>query len=152
MSWIAPAAPYIVGGLGVAQYQQQGALGKYNQAVQNRNAQVAEQKKQILDNKLILDLSSFDKKFKELQGSQKVNTLKSGVEFSGSARNIGLSNLYQAEIEKDIMRYNTAIGKAQAFEEANFSRIKGQIARQESRVAQFKTATTTGTSLLTMRG
>ena len=50
------------------------------------------------------------------------------------------------------MRYNTAIGKAQAFEEANFSRIKGQIARQESRVAQLKTATTTGTSLLTMRG
>jgi hypothetical protein len=142
----------VVGALGAAQYQQQGAFGKFNQAVENRNAQVAEQKKQILDNKLILDLSSFDKKFKELQGSQKVNTLKSGVEFSGSARNIGLSNLYQAEIEKDIMRYNTAIGKAQAFEEANFSRIKGQIARQESRVAQLKTATTTGTSLLTMRG
>jgi hypothetical protein len=128
----------VVGALGAAQYQQQGAFGKFNQAVENRNAQVAEQKKQILDNKLILDLSSFDKKFKELQGSQKVNTLKSGVEFSGSARNIGLSNLYQAEIEKDIMRYNTAIGKAQAFEEANFSRIQGQIARQEARVAQFK--------------
>ena len=142
----------VVGAIGAAQYQQQGAFGKFNQAVENRNAQVAEQKKQILDNKLILDLSSFDKKFKELQGSQKVNTLKSGVEFSGSARNIGLSNLYQAEIEKDIMRYNTAIGKAQAFEEANFSRIKGQIARQESRVAQLKTATTTGTSLLTMSG
>ena len=35
----------VVGAIGAAQYQQQGAIGKYNQAVANRNAQVAEQEK-----------------------------------------------------------------------------------------------------------
>ena len=33
----------VVGALGAAQIQQQGAIGKYNQQVKNRNAQVAEQ-------------------------------------------------------------------------------------------------------------
>jgi hypothetical protein len=132
------------------QYQQQGAIGKYNQAVQNRNATIAEQEAQILDDKLNLELSQFDKQFRQLQGSQVVQTLKSGAEFSGSARNIQLSNLYEAEVEKDISRYNTEIGKARKFEEANFARISGEVARQQARLAQLGTLTQTGTSLLTM--
>jgi hypothetical protein len=139
-----------VAGLGAMQYQQQGAIGKYNQAVQNRNATIAEQEAQILDDKLNLELSQFDKQFRQLQGSQVVQTLKSGAEFSGSARNIQLSNLYEAEVEKDISRYNTEIGKARKFEEANFARISGEVARQQARLAQLRTATETGTSLLKM--
>jgi hypothetical protein len=144
MGWVA------VAGLGAMQYQQQGAIGKYNQAVQNRNATIAEQEAQILDDKLNLELSQFDKQFRQLQGSQVVQTLKSGAEFSGSARNIQLSNLYEAEVEKDISRYNTEIGKARKFEEANFARISGEVARQQARLAQLRTATETGTSLLKM--
>jgi hypothetical protein len=144
MGWTA------VAGLGAMQYQQQGAIGKYNQAVQNRNATIAEQEAQILDDKLNLELSQFDKQFRQLQGSQVVQTLKSGAEFSGSARNIQLSNLYEAEVEKDISRYNTEIGKARKFEEANFARISGEVARQQARLAQLRTATETGTSLLKM--
>jgi hypothetical protein len=144
------AAMVAVGALGVAQYQQQGAIGKYNQSIANRNAQVKEQEAQILDDKLNLELSQFDKQFRQLQGSQVVQTLKSGAEFSGSARNIQLSNLYEAEVEKDISRYNTEIGKARKFEEANFARISGEVARQQARLAQLRTATETGTSLLTM--
>ena len=144
MAWVAVAA------LGAMQYQQQGAIGKYNQAVQNRNATIAEQEAQILDDKLNLELSQFDKQFRQLQGSQVVQTLKSGAEFSGSARNIQLSNLYEAEVEKDISRYNTEIGKARKFEEANFARISGEVARQQARLAQLRTATETGTSLLKM--
>jgi hypothetical protein len=140
----------VVAGLGVMQYQQQGAIGKYNQAVQNRNATIAEQEAQILDDKLNLELSQFDKQFRQLQGSQVVQTLKSGAEFSGSARNIQLSNLYEAEVEKDISRYNTEIGKTRKFEEANFARISGEVARQQARLAQLRTATETGTSLLKM--
>jgi hypothetical protein len=37
----------VVAGLGAMQYQQQGAIGKYNQAVQNRNATIAEQEANI---------------------------------------------------------------------------------------------------------
>ena len=140
----------VVGALGAAQIQQQGAIGKYNQSIANRNAQVKEQEAQILDDKLNLELSQFDKQFRQLQGSQVVQTLKSGAEFSGSARNIQLSNLYEAEVEKDIARYNTEIGKARKFEEANFARISGEVARQQARLAQLRTATETGTSLLKM--
>ena len=150
MSFIAPAAPYITAGIGALQIQQQGAVGKYNQSIANRNAQVKEQEAQILDDKLNLELSQFDKQFRQLQGSQVVQTLKSGAEFSGSARNIQLSNLYEAEVEKDISRYNTEIGKARKFEEANFARISGEVARQQARLAQLGTLTTAGTSLLTM--
>ena len=140
----------VVAAIGAAQFQQQGAIGKYNQGIANRNAQVKEQEAQILDDKLNLELSQFDKQFRQLQGSQVVQTLKSGADFSGSARNIQLSNLYEAEVEKDISRYNTEIGKARKFEEANFARISGEVARQQARLAQLGTLTTVGTSLLTM--
>ena len=140
----------VVGAIGAAQVAQQGAIGRYNQSVANRNALVKEQEAQILDDKLNLELSQFDKSFKKLQGTQVVNTLKSGAEFSGSARNIQLSNLYEAEVEKDIARYNTEIGKARKFEEANFARISGEVAKQQARLAQLRTATETGTSLLKM--
>ena len=140
----------VVGAIGAAQYQQQGAIGKYNQGIANRNALVKEQEAEILDNKLNLELAQFDKNFTKLQGTQVVNTLKSGAEFSGTARNIQLSNLYEAEVEKDIARYNTEIGKSRKFEEANFARISGEVARQQSRLAQLGTLASTGTSLLTM--
>ena len=141
----------VVGALGVAQYQQQGAIGKYNQGIANRNALVKEQEAEILDNKLDLELAQFDKKFSKLQGSQVVQTLKSGAEFSGTARNIQLSNLYEAEVEKDIARYNTEIGKSRKFEEANFARISGEVARQQAKLAQLGTLASTGTSLLSMQ-
>ena len=127
----------VVGAIGAAQYQQQGAIGKYNQSVANRNALVKEQEAQILDDKLNLELAQFDKSFRKLQGTQVVNTLKSGATFSGTARNIALSNLYEAEVEKDIARYNTEIGKARKFEEANFARISGEVAKQQARLAQI---------------
>tara|TARA_B100001939_G_scaffold1905_1_gene1795 strand:+ start:43 stop:501 length:459 start_codon:yes stop_codon:yes gene_type:complete len=144
------ATPFVVGAIGLATYKQQGAIGKYNKSINDRNALVKEQEAEILDNKLNLELAQFDKSFRKLQGTQKVRTLKSGAEFSGTARNIALSNLYEAEIEKDIRRYNTEIGKARKFEEANFARISGEVARQQSKLAQLGTLTTVGTSLLTM--
>ena len=140
----------VVGALGYAQYKQQGAIGKYNQSIANRNALVKEQEAQILDDKLNLELAQFDKSFRKLQGTQVVNTLKSGATFSGTARNIALSNLYEAEVEKNIARYNTEIGKSRKFEEANFARISGQVARQQAKLAQIETIASTGTSLLKM--
>ena len=142
----------VVGALGVAQYQQQGAYGKFNEAKGNRDALVKEQEAEILDNKLTLDLSTFDKKFRELEGSVIVQTAKSGVTQGGTAARIRLANLTNAELEKDKMKYDTEIGKARAFEEANFARIRGQMARQEAKIAQLRTATSVGTSLLTMQG
>ena len=142
----------VVGALGVAQYQQQGAIGKYNQGVANRNALVAEQEAVQIEKQLELDLDRFDLQFQQFQGETKTKILKSGAELSGTGLNILRSNVEQAEIEKNIMEYNSKVGQARKFEEANFARIQGNIARQQARMAQLATITQTGTSLLAMKG
>jgi hypothetical protein len=71
---------------------------------------------------------------------------------SGTGLRILRSNAQQAEIEKNIMDYNAKIGQAKKFEEANFSRIQGNVARQQAKIAQLNTLTQTGTSLLRMQG
>ena len=150
MSWLAPV---VVGASAVAGIQQAGAIGKYTQSSLDRKAKVQEQKAEAIENQLTLDLSTFDKKFRELEGTTVVNTNKSGVvEGSGSSQLIKLSNLFEAEIEKDKIRYNAEIGKAQAFESAAFSRIEGTIAKQRSITEQIRIASDAGTSLLLMRG
>lgn len=139
-------------GLGVAQFQQQGAAGKYNQAVQNRNAKISEQEAEQIDKQLQTDLVRFDQQFQKLQGQTTTSIIKSGAELSGSGLRVMRYNAEQAELEKDIMEYNAKIGQARKFEEANFARIQGQMARQQSRMAQLQTITQTGTSLLSMQG
>jgi chromosome segregation ATPase len=141
-----------VGALGFAQYQQQGAIGKYNQSIQNRNAQIAEQEAAQLEKQLEFDIGKFNQQFEKLEGTQIVNTAKSGVDFSGTATRIARANAEEAELQRQVMAYNTKIGQAQKFEEANFSRIQGSLARQQAKLAQIKTVSDTGTSLLKMGG
>ena len=131
MGWSAA----ITAGTSVLAARQASATGKYNQAIQNRNAQVAEQEAQALQQKLELDLARFDQQFQQLQGETNVALAKSGVERSGSALKILRSNAEQAELEKDMIEYNSKIGQARAFEQANFARIQGQLARMEGRAA-----------------
>ena len=148
MGWEAAA----VGALGFAQYQQQGAAGKYNQAVQNRNAQIAEQEAAQIEKQLEFDLARFDQQFQQLQGQTKTAILKSGADLSGSGLRILRRNAEQAELQKDIMDYNSKVAQSKKIEEANFARIQGTVARQQARIAQIGTLTQTGTSLLTMSG
>ena len=54
MSWQMAA----VAGIGAVTASQQNAYGKFNQAVNDRNALVKEQKAEIIDNKLALDLAT----------------------------------------------------------------------------------------------
>jgi hypothetical protein len=138
--------------LGYAQYKQQGAAGKYNQSIQNRNAQIAEQEAAQIDKQLEFDIARFDEKFSQLQGQTTTKILKTGAELGGTGLKILRSNAQQAEIEKNIMDYNAKIGQARKFEEANFARIQGEVARQTARTAQLGTITQTGTSLLRMGG
>ena len=140
----------LVGAMGAAQYQQQGAIGKYNQSVANRNAQVAEQEAERLEQQLEFDLARFDQQFLQLQGQTKTRILKSGAELSGTGLKILRSNAEQAEIEKDILDYNSKVAQSKKLEEANFARIKGTMARQSARLAQIGTIASTGTSLLGM--
>jgi hypothetical protein len=67
MSWQAAVVA-----LGVAQYQQQGAIGKTNQAIQNRNAQVFKQEGDAIEQQAEFDVAAFAKQFKKLQAEQKL--------------------------------------------------------------------------------
>lgn len=130
MSWVSAA-------VSVAAAQQASAIGKYNQAVQNRNAQVAEQEAQAIEQQKELDIQRFDQQFAQLQGETKTKILKSGAELSGSGLRILRQNAEQAEIEKDIIEYNAKIGQSRAFEQANFARMQGNLARMQARQAEL---------------
>ena len=132
----------------VAAAQQASATGKYNQAVQNRNAQVAEQEAERLEQQNEFDLARFDQQFSQLQGQTKTAILKSGAELSGSGLNIMRYNSEQAEIEKDILTYNSKVAQSKKLEEANFARMQGSLARQQARQAQFGYYAQAGQSLM----
>jgi tetrahydromethanopterin S-methyltransferase subunit H len=145
MSWVSAA-------VSVAAARQASAAGKFNQAIQNRNAQIAEQEGELIEKQKEFDLATFDKKFAKFQGETKTKILNSGVELSGSGLRILRANAEQAEIEKDIIDYNAKIGQAKAFEQANFARMQGQVARNQARAAELGYYTQAGTSLMKAYG
>jgi len=132
----------------VAAAGQQSALGKYNQQVANRNALVKEQEAEAIKKQTEFDIAKFDQQFEQLTGTTKVATLKSGVELSGSALNILRYNAEQAEVQKDVMDYNSKVAQSQKMEEANFARIQGVIARREGKIAALGSYARAGESLL----
>ena len=138
-------------GMGVAQYNAQGKIGKYNQGVNNRNAKVLENQALQLEQKAEFDIAQFNKSFKKIEGSTKVATAKSGAVIdSGSAYYVALSNAYEAQLQRNLIEYNAKIAADNKREEATFAIIKGQIARNQAKLAQLQTIATTGSSLLTM--
>ena len=144
MTWVIPVA------IGAAQIQQQGVIGKTNQAIQNRNAQVLKQEGDAIEQQAEFDVAAFAKQFKKLQAEQKVATIKSGVELSGTYFKILKANEREKVLQDKIIKYNASIGKAQAYEQANFARISGQVAREQAKLAQIQTASQVGATLLTM--
>jgi isopenicillin N synthase-like dioxygenase len=66
--------------MGAMQYKQQGAIGKFNQSVANRNAQVLEGQATQIEQKAEFDIAQFQKDFKKFEGSTTVALAKSGVE------------------------------------------------------------------------
>ena len=149
---MAVALPYVAVGLGVMQASQQNAAGKYNQSIQNRNAQLAEQEAAQMQKQLEFDLARFDQQFGKIQGTTTTSVLKSGAALEGTGLRLLRTNAVEAQLQKNIMEYNSKVGQAKKMEEANFYRIQGQIARQQAKSAQLSTLFSTGTSLLTMGG
>ena len=151
MGFLAPAAPYVVGALGVATYKQQGAIGEFNKSVNERNAKVLEGQAEQIEKKAEFDIAQFEKNFRKIEGETTVALAKSGVQVgTGSSYYIELSNAIEAELQKNLIEYNSKVAAANKMEEANFARISGTIARNEARLAQISTVAQTGTSLLAM--
>jgi len=146
----AAAAAAIIG-VGVVQAKQQGAIGKYNQRVADRNATIAEQEAGQIEKQADFDIARFDQRFRQSVGTVEVALAKSGVVIdSGSGARVTEANSLEAEMNKKITRYNADVGAANKMEEAKFSRIQGEMARQQARLAQIQTVSQTGTSLLSM--
>ena len=147
------AAPMIfTAAMGAAQYSAQGKIGKYNQAVNNRNALVLEGQAAQIEQKAEFDIAQFQKDFRKMEGETRVALAKSGVQLgTGSAYNIELSNAYEAKLQENLIRYNSQVAVNNKMEEANFARISGQMARQEAKMAQIKTVASTGSLLYGMK-
>ena len=138
-------------GTSLMQYQAQGAIGKYNQGSNNRTAAVLDGQATQIEQKAEFDIAQFNKTYQKVRGETTVALAKSGVQIgSGSAYNIALSNALEAKLQKNLLTYNSKVAAANKKEEANFARIKGTIARQQSKLAQIGTIASAGTSLITM--
>ena len=145
------AIPYVVAGTSIMQYQQQGAIGKYNQAANNRTAAVLDGQATQIEQKAEFDIAQFNKTYQKVKGETRVALAKSGVQVgSGSAYNIALSNALEKKLQENLIRYNSQVAAANKREEASFARIKGVMARQSARLAQIGTIATAGTTLLTI--
>tara|TARA_R100001510_G_C7572648_1_gene148480 strand:- start:185 stop:703 length:519 start_codon:yes stop_codon:yes gene_type:complete len=138
-------------GTSIMQYQQQGAIGKYNQAANNRAATVLEGQAAQIEQKAEFDVAQFNKTYQKVKGETTVALAKSGVQVgTGSAYNIALSNALEKRLQENLIRYNSQVAAANKREEASFARIKGNIARQEARLKQIGTIASAGTTLMTM--
>ena len=145
------AAPYISAGTSIMKYQAQGTLGKFNEASANRSGQVLDNQAIQIEQKAEFDVAQFGKTYEKVKGETRVALAKSGVQTgTGSAYNIALANALEKRLQENLIYYNSKIAADNKREDANFARIKGQIARQESKLAQIGTIASTGTSLITM--
>jgi len=140
----------VVGAMGVAQYKSQGAIGDFNEAVNDRNAKVLEQQATAIERKTEFDLKQFDKEFIKLRGQTKVAVAKSGATYEGSALRVARSNEKEKILQENLIKYNSKMAVANKIEQASFARIKGDMAQQSAKFAQIQTIASTGTSLLTM--
>ena len=150
---LAGPAQLFVAGTSIMQYQAQGAIGKYNQAANNRTAAVLDGQATQIEQKAEFDIAQFNKTYQKVKGETTVALAKSGVQVgTGSAYNVALSNALEKRLQENLIRYNSQVAAANKREEASFARIKGNIARQSARLAQIGTIASAGTTLLRMGG
>ena len=146
MSWQMAATAV----MGAAQIKSQGAIGDFNQAVNNRNALALEQQSEAIERKTEFDLKQFDKEFVKLRGQTVVAVAKTGATYSGSGLRVARANEKEKILQENLIKYNSKMAQANKIEQANFAIIKGQMAKQSAQLAQIQTLASTGTSLLTM--
>lgn len=156
MGWVsaitAGQAAAVSVGTSVIGARQASANGKFNQSVANRNAAIKEQEVEAIEAKKELDIARFEKQFERLEGETITKISTSGAELSGSGLRIMRYNAEQAELEKDMIAYNAEINKSRKFEEANFAKIQGDIARQNARMTEFGYYSKAGETLLKAYG
>ena len=147
MSW----QTAVVGAIGAATYKQQGKIGKFNEAVGNRNAEILEQEAEQIEKKTEFDIARFNESYQKLVGQAEVAFAKSGVvSGTGTAYRIAAANAREKALQENIIQYNAQVAKSKKLEQANFARINASMARERAKLAQYQTIASYGTSLLNM--
>ena len=146
MAFAAPVLPFVQLGATIIEAKNQSAAGKYNQAIQNRNAEIADQEATAIEKQKEFDLARFDKNFAQLQSQTTTRILKSGAELGGTGIRVLRRNAEEAEVEKNTITYNSKVSAAQRREAGNMFRIQGQFARQEGRAKAISTLVSAGTT------
>jgi hypothetical protein len=136
-----PIASFV---LSVSQAKQQSAAGKYNQAIQNRNAEIADQEAIQIEKQTEFDLQRFDQNIQQLEGQTITRIAKTGAELTGTGLRVLRRNAEEAEVEKNVINYNSKVAAAQRREGGNMSRIQGQFARASGRSAAMGTLVSAG--------
>tara|TARA_R110002153_G_scaffold108957_4_gene249681 strand:+ start:3040 stop:3585 length:546 start_codon:yes stop_codon:yes gene_type:complete len=150
MAFAAPAIPYVVGAMAVSQYQQQGAMGKANQASYNAKGEALDNAATQIEKQKDFDILQFNKEFTKLVGTETVAFAKSGVTREGSALRIARQNAEEAQLQRNTITYNSKIAANQKRYEADTARFQGRMARAAAKQAQIKTITSAATSFYTM--
>jgi len=105
-------------------------IGEANAQLADRDAQVAENNKIALQQKLELDLDRADDTFAELQSETGTAYRYSGVDpTEGTPLQVMIDNVSDFAFDKEIAKYNTKIAQNEQTEIAAFSKMKGDIAR-----------------------
>tara|TARA_R100001163_G_scaffold1414_4_gene2271 strand:+ start:1384 stop:1908 length:525 start_codon:yes stop_codon:yes gene_type:complete len=138
----ASAASSVVGFMGsMGASRSARAIGGANAQLISRDAQVAENHKIAINQKLQLDLDRADKEFEELQGSTLVAFIHRGVDFTeGTPLDVLVNNVAEFEHDKNIAEYNTKIALQEQDEIAAFSRMRADVARLQgsAQAGQFR--------------
>ena len=98
-----PFLPYVSAAMTVVQAKQQNAIGKFNQSVQNRNAEIADQEAGAIDKQTEYKLGQFNKDYQRVVGRTTVSTAKAGVQQdAGTSLRIQMANATEAELQKNV--------------------------------------------------
>ena len=117
-------------------------IGAANARLAERDAQVAENNKIALEQKLLLDLERADINFEELQSTTETAYRYRGVDVTeGTPVDVLLRNVRDFEFDKQIAEYNTKIAQQEQDELAAFSRMKADISRMtgQARSSMYRT-------------
>ena len=124
-------------------------IGAANAQLAERDAQVAENNRIALGQKLELDLERADDNFRGLQSQTHTAYIYRGVDPSdGTPLDVMLNNVSGFEHDKQILEYNTKIAQQEQTELAAFSRMKGDLARLTGGQRATAYRPQAGTSLL----
>ena len=136
----------VVGAMGVAQYKSQGAIGDFNEAVNDRNAKVLEQQATAIERKTEFDLKQFDKEFVKLRGQTVVAIAKTGATYSGSGLRVARANEKEKILQENLNKIPDQDKKDSISDSYNsFLELKKQssnniilLAKEEEKIKLYK--------------